>query len=76
MDNLIQKQWESFEARVVSKDARPMQRREMKFAFFGGASALYFEIMSNVSNPASNDEVLFRNLNDELMTFAKRGVTS
>lgn len=38
--NTIQHYWESFEASVVPKTAGPVQRQEMRRAFYAGAIAM------------------------------------
>ena len=38
--NTIQVQWNSFEKMVVPQDAPPIQRQEMKLAFYAGAEAM------------------------------------
>lgn len=38
--NTVQQQWEAFASLVIAKDAPPIQRREMKRAFYAGAQAL------------------------------------
>lgn len=38
--NTIQAQWSTFEAMVVPKNAPPVQRQEMRRAFYAGAEAM------------------------------------
>jgi len=38
--NTIQAQWSTFEAMVVPKKASPVQRQEMRRAFYAGAEAM------------------------------------
>lgn len=38
--NTIAQQWGAFEALVVPKDAPPVQRQEMRRAFYAGAEAM------------------------------------
>ena len=43
--NRIERLWEGFRVAVVHEDAPAVQVSEMRLAFFGGAHALYSEIM-------------------------------
>ena len=38
--NTVQQQWEAFAALVIAKDAPPIQRQEMRRAFYAGAEAM------------------------------------
>lgn len=40
MKNTIAEQWAAFEAAVVPKSAPPVQRQEMRRAFYAGAEAM------------------------------------
>ncbi len=38
--NTVQEKWDSFSLLVVPKDASPVQRQEMRRAFYAGAEAM------------------------------------
>jgi hypothetical protein len=44
--------WNQFSRMVIAKDAGPIQRKEMRMAFYGGATAL-FTIIMNILEPGA-----------------------
>jgi hypothetical protein len=56
MKKYIAEQWAFFEEHVL-RAAGPVQRQEMRRAFYGGARAMYNVLLHNVSNsPEFTDE--------------------
>ena len=60
--NTIQVQWNSFEKMVVPQDAPPIQRQEMKLAFYAGAEAM-MRINFAVGHDSISEEAGFHILN-------------
>jgi len=48
----IAEAWNQFSRMVIAKDAPPIQRREMRMAFYAGATALFTMIM-NILEPGA-----------------------
>lgn len=67
----VEEVWETFE-RVIHPDAPEEQRREMKLAFFAGASAM-LALVQNVDGMADEDaESFLEGLRDETVAFAAK----
>ncbi len=72
--NTIQEQWESFAALVVPKDAPPVQRQEMRRAFYAGAEAMT-RIQFAVGDKAMSEDAgvqVLEGCHDELRRFARQ----
>lgn len=72
--NTIQEQWNSFAALVVPKDASPVQRQEMRRAFYAGAEAMT-RIQFAVGDLAMSEAVgvqVLEGCHDELRRFAQQ----
>lgn len=70
--NTVQQQWAMFEKLVMPKDAPPMQRKEMRRAFYAGVEAtlrLQFE-MGDVSDDAG--VAMIEGWHDECRRFAQQ----
>lgn len=70
--NTIAKEWAAFERMVLPPNAPPIQRKEMRRAFYAGAQALLklqYQ-MDNVSEDAAMG--LMSGWRDELVLFAKQ----
>jgi len=70
--NTIQEQWNSFASLVVPKNAPPVQRQEMKRAFYAGAEALA-RIQFVISGPDMSEDAgvqILEGCHEELRLFA------
>ena len=74
MTGHIEKAWRSYLHQVVPRGAPPVQVRETKRAFFAGASAYAFTVMSLVSKGAgvtAADESMMKDIMQELEDFTE-----
>lgn len=55
MKNTIAEQWAAFEALVMPKDAPPVQRQEMRRAFYSGAEAM-LRLQYAAGDPSVSEE--------------------
>ena len=72
--NTIQEQWNSFKLLVVPKDAPPIQRQEMRMAFYAGAEAM-MRIQWAVGDEAISEDAgvaILEGCQDELRRFAEQ----
>lgn len=69
--NTLQEQWAKFERAVIPADAPPIQRQEMRRAFFGGARA--YQALCMVATTLSDEgaEQVLAGLDEELQAFAR-----
>ncbi len=69
----VQEGWESYEEEVVTKKAGPVQRRETRMAFYGGASAV-LEMLAAISDEEAYTEEgaieILEGLREEVALFA------
>lgn len=73
--NTVQQQWALFEAAVIPQSAPPVQRQEMRRAFYSGVKAvlrLQFE-MGDVSDDAG--VAMIAGWHDECFRFAQQVAT-
>jgi hypothetical protein len=74
MSKTIKEQWESFEAALL-QEAPPIQRQEMRRAFYAGAQAFLGIMTGHLSETEDPDEItdedlnLLDNLSEELEKF-------
>ncbi len=61
----IEDEWESFETKVISKNAPKIQRSEMKLAFYAGTVAC-IEMCASIENEKESEVVenMMTNIND------------
>jgi hypothetical protein len=74
--NTILEQWESFSAMALPLDAPPIQRQEMRRAFYAGAEAMA-RIQFSVGDRAMSEDAgvqVLEGCHDELRGFARRVV--
>jgi hypothetical protein len=70
--NTIDEKWRSFEAEVVPKNAPPVQRIEMRRAFYAGASGA-LRLMTDLSDLSEDAAVLaLEGLHEEARQFTRR----
>lgn len=70
--NTIAEQWALFEASVMPKNAPPIQRQEMRRAFYSGAAALLRIQLVIGSETVSEDAgvAILQGLHEELHAFS------
>lgn len=70
--NTITEQWALFESSVMPKDAPPIQRQEMRRAFYSGAEAMLRIQHAIASGTVSEDAgvAILQGLHEELHGFA------
>lgn len=69
---LIEAGWRSYELTVLDENARDIQRKETRIAFFAGAQHLFGSIMGILdpgTEPTEKDLVRMNQINDELNNF-------
>ena len=76
----IRGEWESYLAAVVGEVATDDQREQLRMAFFGGATALFFGIINSMdkstSEPTEADDEMMKAISVELRDFAyEQGLT-
>lgn len=67
--------WESYRKNVIAKDAGPTQLKEMRFAFYAGASSLFSTIINLLepgTEPTENDLNRMSAIQDEIQEFVER----
>ena len=72
--NTVQEQWQIFEALVVPKNAPPVQRQEMRRAFYAGAEAM-MRIQWNIGDSSVSEDAgiqILEGCRDELKRFAQQ----
>jgi hypothetical protein len=72
--NLMAVEWAQFANRVLPKNAPEVQRREMKRAFYAGAHAIVFRLISSFApehEVTDTDLAVMEDLDLELRNFIK-----
>lgn len=72
MNNVIQSAWESYRKDVVPPDAGVNQLEQLKSAFFGGATILFFTILTRMTlgrEPQPADFKFMDELQAEMLAF-------
>jgi len=67
-------QWDTFARAVLPKDCPPIQRQEMRRAFYAGAQGILYGVIAAFapeSEPTAEDLALMDNLERELSDFAE-----
>lgn len=70
--NTIQTQWEKFSSLVVPKDASPVQKQEMRRAFYAGAEAMS-KILFAIGDQSLSEDAgaqILEGCQDEINRFA------
>lgn len=71
--NVIMKCWNEFARKVVPANAPELQVKEMRMAFFAGATALFYELMTTLDpdeEPTNADMRRLAEINREIDAFA------
>jgi len=71
---LMAEQWSEFARKVLPPNCGPMQRQEMRRAFYAGAEAILFRVIQSFApedEPTEADLRTMQDLNDELKEFAR-----
>lgn len=68
--NTIKDEWDRFEKSVINPDAPPVQRAEMRRAFYGGATAMLFMMIRNAKNSDAAGMALIESWREEVHQFA------
>lgn len=74
MKNTIAEQWATFESLVMPKDAPPVQRQEMRRAFYSGAEAM-LRLQYAAGDPGVSEEggvMMLEGWHDECRIFAQQ----
>lgn len=72
---LMAEQWDSFARAALPANAGADQRREMRRAFYAGAQAILFKVITSFapeSEPTAEDIQVMEELHQELQDFAKK----
>lgn len=67
-------EWEDFEKRIIPKTAGPIQRQEMKRAFYGGAGTMFGLLSTGFDkdeDPTEIDLDYMTNIHNELRVFQR-----
>ena len=70
---LMAEQWDQF-SRLLLASASPIQKREMRRAFYAGGQAIMFKIIASLapeSEPTADDLTMMDDLQQELNAFAE-----
>ncbi len=71
---LLKEQWDSFAAKLLPRECGIIQRREMKRAFYAGALALLYGVMSEFdpgTEATAADSIIIESVAKELDDFAE-----
>lgn len=71
---LMAEQWDSFARQIIPPGAPAVQRQEMRRAFYAGAQAILYGILTNLApehDPTPEDLQALENVAEELRAFAK-----
>lgn len=68
--NTLKDEWNRFERSVIDPDAPLVQRREMRRAFYGGATAMLFMMLRNAKNSDAAGVALIESWRKEVNQFA------
>jgi len=71
---LMAEQWDQFARAVLPTNCAPVQRQEMRRAFYAGAQGILFRVIASFapeSEPTASDMQVMEDLNQELQDFAK-----
>lgn len=78
MSKKLEKAWREFEGKVIPATADEAQRRDMRGAFFAGASVAFFAVMEagdpSTEEPTEEELQALTDLHEELKAEAKRNV--
>lgn len=72
--NTVQEQWQTFEALVMPANAPPIQRQEMRRAFYAGAEAM-MRVQWNIGGEEISEDAgvqILEGCRDELQRFAQQ----
>jgi len=72
---LMAEQWNQFSRSVLPLATSPLQRREMRRAFYAGAQAILFRVIAALgteSEPTAEDLRIMQDVSDELEEFARQ----
>jgi hypothetical protein len=71
----VEKQWLEFERTVMPKNAPPIQRQEMKRAFYSGAFMLLQHLKHGIEEDTTDDEGvdILESIEQECVDFMQRG---
>lgn len=70
---LIEREWQGFEGRVMPPEASVAQRKNMRIAFFAGATSMFNMLIRNVSQGeeiTQTDMELMDSIEGEIAAFA------
>lgn len=71
---LMAEQWDQFARAVLPADAPPIQKQEMRRAFYAGAESILFRVITSFApdaEPTAEDVQMMANLDQELKDFAQ-----
>lgn len=71
---LMAEQWDEFARAVLPKDCSTIQRQEMRRAFYAGAQAILFKVITSFTpeeEPTEKDLEIMNDLHEELNNFTK-----
>ena len=71
---LVAEQWGEFARQVIPANAHPLQRKEMRRAFYAGAQAVMFRVIAALApegEPTDEDLLVMSDLERELSEFAE-----
>jgi hypothetical protein len=71
---LMAEQWDQFARAVLPRDASPIQKQEMRRAFYAGAQGILFRVIASFapeSEPTEDDLRIMSDLERELSDFAE-----
>jgi hypothetical protein len=71
---LLRAEWDKFAHHVLPPACGPIQRTEMRRAFYAGAEAILFRVIQGFApeeDPTEADLMMMDNLNQELIQFAE-----
>ena len=70
---LVATEWDAFAEVTLPRDCSAVQRREMRLAFYGGASAVFFALLNRLTGGQEAEEAdltMLKRLGEELQQFA------
>lgn len=67
----MNEQWSNFNSSVIPPDAGKYQRRDMKVAFYAGASSLFSGLMEKIDSKCPQEEcsAYFESIEKEIIKF-------
>lgn len=72
---LVAEQWDQFARSVLTEGTPPVQRQEMRRAFYAGAQGVLFKVIAAFapeSEPTAADVQIMEDVHNELQEFAKQ----